>query len=408
MSLASDYSPVDPAIQADPYPYYAALRRGPSATYLEADELWVVPHFRSVWEVTRDPSSFSSKALRALGVGATSVRRGPRPDIRELDQRMARSLIATDPPDHTQMRRLVSRPFTPRAIANLAPKVRQICEALVDELIAASEAGSADLVAHLNVPLPVLVIAEALGIPAERREDFKRWSDALVGRLDGRGDTPENHAEIREMAVYFDEIVASRHGKPGDDLISWLVNGSDESGEPLGARDLVSFCTLLLIAGNETTTNLLGNAYQAFFHNPDQYELVCKTDNLGPVVEEVLRFDSSVQGILRLAETDVRIGDTTVPKDAVVMVLFASANRDESRWPDSEQFRVDREPLDHLGFGSGIHLCLGAHLARLEMTTAFDVFRKRIRSFELTAPPAPGHSVILRGYASMPVRVEAA
>ncbi|MEA3217999.1 MAG: hypothetical protein QOJ19_4155 [Acidimicrobiia bacterium] len=408
MPQATEYSPVDPAIQEDPYPYYAALRRGPSATYLEADDLWVVPHFQSVWEVTRNPESFSSKALRALGVGAASVRRGPRPDIRELDARMARSLIATDPPDHTQMRRLVSRPFTPRSIATLVPKVREICEQLVDELIEASEAGTADLVQHLNVPLPVLVIAEALGIPAERREDFKRWSDALVGRLDGRGDTPENRAEIKEMALYFDEVVAERTGRHGDDLISWIISGSHESGELLGSRDLVSFCTLLLIAGNETTTNLLGNAYKAFYEHPDQYDLVRKADNLGPVVEEILRYDSSVQGIVRLAETDVRIGDTLVPKDAVVMVLFASANRDETRWPDAEQFRVDREPLDHLGFGSGIHLCLGAHLARLEMTTAFDVMRRRLRSFELTAPPMPGHSVILRGYTSMPVRVEAA
>lgn len=402
------YSPIDPVVQADPYPHYAELRRGPTVTYLPADDLWVVPRFEQVWQIAREPDSYSSKALRALAVGAISARVGPRPDIRDLDSRMARSLIAADPPDHTRLRRLVSRPFTPRAIASLGAQVRSICHEVVDDLVAAGERGDADLVTHFTFPLPVLVIAAALGIPGERRHDFKRWSNALVGRLDGQALPEAAVADIAEMTAYFREVVDERTARPGDDLISWIIAGSAESGEPLAVRDLVSFCTLLLIAGNETTTNLLGNAYNAFFEHPDQHERLLRHPDLGRVVEEVLRYDSPVQGIVRLVNHDVRIGDVDVPKDAVLMILFGSANRDEARWPDGDRFDVDREPLDHLGFGSGIHLCLGAHLARLEGTVALDVLRTRLARIEPRGPATRFQSSILRGFTSMPVHVEAA
>ncbi|MCC6438424.1 MAG: cytochrome P450 [Acidimicrobiales bacterium] len=400
-----DFSPIDANVMADPYPYYEALRRGPSVTYLPDDDLWVVPGFADVWQIARTPESFSSKALRALGIGAISARTGTRPDIRELDARAPQSLIASDPPDHTHLRRLVSRPFTPRAIGTLTGEIRSIAEHVVGDLIAAGERGEADLVHQVAFPLPVLVIAAALGIPAEMRDDFKRWSNALVGRLDGQPLSQEATADLGEMITYFGQVVAERTANPGDDLISWIIDGSAASGEPLAPRDLVSFCTLLLIAGNETTTNLLGNAYNAFFQHPDQFESIRAGADLGPVVEEVLRYDSSIQGILRLANEDVTIGDVTVPRDAVVMILFGSANRDERRWPDGHRFDISREPLDHLGFGSGIHLCLGAHLARLETVTAIDVLRTRLAHIEPRSEPTRFASSILRGFTSMPVQV---
>lgn len=408
MVESSDYSPIDPAVQADPYPYYAALRRNGAVTYLPEDDLWVVPRFDDVWQIARDPESYSSKALRALGVGAISARTGARPDIRELDAKTARSLIASDPPDHTRLRRLVSRPFTPRAIATLAGEVRDICEDVVEDLLQAGERGEADLVQQVNFPLPVLVIAAALGIPSERRDDFKRWSNALVGRLDGQPLGEDDMADMAEMAAYFGEIVRERAAHPGDDLISWIIQGSASGEEPLEARDLVSFCSLLLIAGNETTTNLLGNAFDAFFEHPDQFDRVRQVDDLGPVVEEVLRYDSPVQGIVRLTNSELRLGDSTIPPDAVVMILFGSANRDERRWPDADRFDVDRDPIDHLGFGSGIHLCLGAHLARLEATIALDVLRSRLARIEPREPATRFGSSILRGFTSMPVHVERA
>jgi len=408
MVSGKDFSPIDATVMADPYPYYQALRRGPSVTYLPDDDLWVVPGFDEVWQIVRNPESFSSKALRALGIGAISARTGARPDIRELDARAPRSLIASDPPDHTHLRRLVSRPFTPRAISTLTGEIRSITEQVVEDLIAAGERGEGDLVHQVAFPLPVLVIAAALGIPGEKRDDFKRWSNALVGRLDGQPLTPAAAADLGEMVSYFEQVVAERTANPGDDLISWIIEGSAASDEALAPRDVVSFCTLLLIAGNETTTNLLGNAYNAFFQHPDQFEAVKAGVDLGPVVEEVLRYDSSIQGILRLANEDVTIGDVTVPRDAVVMVLFGSANRDERRWPDGHRFDISREPLDHLGFGSGIHLCLGAHLARLEVITALDVLRTRLAHIEPRGEATRFASSILRGFTSMPVHVKPA
>ncbi len=405
MVTRTDYCPIDPIVQANPYPYYTALRQGPAATYLPEDDLWVVPHFRNVWDIVRNPDSYSSKALRALGVGAISTRVGPRPDIRELDRKMAKSLIATDLPDHTRLRRLVSRPFTPRAISTLADQIREICNEAVDELLDAGVRGEADLVTHINFPIPIRVIAAALGIPDERKDDFKRWSNALVGRLDGQPLTEKAMADLVEMTGYFQEVVAERRADPGDDLISWLITGAEAGEEPLEPRDLVSFCTLLLIAGNETTTNLLGNSFQAFFDHPDQHEAMRRSDDLATVVEEVVRYDSPVQGILRLTNEDLTLQDVTIPKDAVVLILFGSANRDETRWEDADRFDVSREPKDHLGFGSGIHLCLGAHLARLETQIAFDVIRTRVRTLEPRAETVWGGSSILRGPISQPVNL---
>jgi cytochrome P450 len=213
-------------------------------------------------------------------------------------------------------------------------------------------------------------------------------------------------ATIKEMTAFFYEMVAERSVAPRDDLISWIVSTSAENGEALQPRDFVAFCTLLLVAGNETTTNLISNLYQALFDRPDQHERVNQLDDLTPVVEEILRYDTSIQGILRLANHDLVLGDSEIPEDAVVLILFGSANRDESCWPDGDRFDVDRQPQDHLGFGSGIHLCLGAHLARLELRVAADTIRRRLRRIEPSGPAARTHSIILRGFTSMPVDVE--
>lgn len=399
------YSPFDPAVQADPYPYYEELRRGPSAAYVPADDVWVVSKFDHVWNIARSPESYSSKALTALGVGAISTRHGVRPDIRALNAKVARSLIATDPPDHTRLRRLVSRPFTRRAIANLSVQVRTICNDAVDDLLEAQSHGDADLVRDFNFPLPILTIAAALGIPGERREDFRRWSNALIGRFDGQPLPLDAVKDLEEMTSYFRRVIAERTKEPGDDLISWIIAGAEQGDDPLEPRDIVSFCSLLLVAGNETTTNLLGNLFQAFFDHPDQFAMSWQAEDLTPVVEEILRFDSSVQGIVRLTNDEVAVGEVVIPRDQVVFIMFGSANRDEARWPDGNRFDVRRTPQDHLGFGSGIHLCLGAHLARLEVAIAMDVMRTRLESIEARGAGTRCGSSILRGFSSLPVEV---
>jgi cytochrome P450 len=402
---SSVYSPVDPVVLEDPYPFYEALRRGPAVTYLEDDDLWVVPHYEHVWDIVRTPEMFSSKAIRVLAAGVGSARFGPRPDLRELDARAARSLIVTDPPDHTKMRRLVSRVFTPRTISIWEPRVRAICNSLVDDLIENATGGTVDLVRDLAVPLPVTVIAEVLGVAPERRDDFRRWSEAIVGQFDGTRDQTENTADVKEMAAYLYEVGAERRVEPRDDLISLIIANADESGEPLEPRDLTAFCVLLMVAGNETTTNLLGNLFQALFDNPDQHRIVNELPDVAPVVEEILRYDTSVQAIVRLTNDDVSISGVRVPRDALVMVLFGSANRDTRRWHHADRFDVTRAPQDHLGFGSGIHLCLGAHLARLEVRVAIETIRERLARIEPAGPGARACSIVLRGFSSLPATI---
>lgn len=408
MATTIDYSPFEPEVQDDPYPFYEELRRGPAATHIAADDIWAIPHFEHVWHIARAAPDFSSKAFKAIAVGAVSIRHGERPDIHELDRKMATSLIASDPPEHTRLRRLVSKPFTPRMINELATDIHRIAHECVDELLAANERGEADLVGHVNMPLPVLAIASALGIPAERRDDFKRWSDALVGQLDAAPTRQADVPDIAEMNRYFAELIPERMAAPGDDLISWILAGTTDSDQPLTTRELVAFCTLLLAAGNETTTNLLSNAFLGFFDNPDQMEAMRAAPDLAPVVEEALRYDSPVQAVVRLANHDVEIGDVVIPEDAMVLILYGSANRDETRWADAGRFDVTRPVQDHVAFGSGIHHCLGAHLARLEATIVLDVLRTRLASIEPAGPATRAGAFMLRGAASIPVRVEAA
>lgn len=405
MPTSLHFRPDDPTVRADPYPFYESLRDGPPATYIEEDDLWVVSSFEHVRHVLRHPDLFSSKAIRALQIGGITAAPGTRPDLRELDAALPKSLIASDPPDHTAMRRLVSQPFTPRSIASLTERTEQIAADLVDGLIAAAAKGNADLVTHLTYPLPVMVIAEALGIPSDRHPDFKRWSDALIGLLDGNADLERLLAERREMNQFFTEVIDQKTMEPGDDLISWIVTQSNDRNEMLETDDLVSFATLLLVAGNETTTNLLGNGFQAFFDNPEQETLMRTTDDLTSVVEEIVRYDSPVQGILRLTNDAVHVGGVTIPPESVVMILFGSANRDTHRWDDAATFNVDREPLDHLGFGSGIHLCLGAHLARLEAVCALNAIRIRTSCIEPRGTAVRTSSGLLRGFTSLPVHI---
>ena len=331
------------------------------------------------------------------------------PTSAALDSKLARSLIASDPPDHVRLRRLVARPFTPRSIATLEPRARQICDGLVDQLLEAAEHGDADLVTQLAIPFPVLVIAEALGIPPERREDFKRWSDALVGQLDGKRSSPPASTWRRSgrWPPTSTRSWPSARWLPGDDLISWIVTSSAENGEPLQPRDLVAFCTLLLVAGNETTTNLIGNLYQAFFDHPDQLERMRHRADLAPVVEEILRYDTSIQGILRLANHDLDLDGTEIPTDAVVLILFGSANRDESRWPDADRFDVDRTAA-----GPPRLRLRHPPLPRRPPGPPRGPDRPR-HAPAAAAPhraPRPAvrtHSIILRGFTSMPVTVEA-
>ena len=285
--------------------------------------------------------------------------------------------------------------------------MRPLCEERFSELLTANAGGAADWVHDFTWPFPVLVIGELLGIPASMREDFKRWSDALMGIFVGgpqlNDDLP---ASFIEMLGFFDETITRRRSDPDSDLISMLIHNADADDEPLTAEELVMFCVLLLVAGNETTTNLLSNGLKVFASDPTVLDRLGKDAALiAGTVEEVLRYDAPVQAIPRGTTAPVQIGGTTIPEGAIVLAYMGAANRDERHFSDPERFDLQRNVIDHLGFGSGIHLCLGAPLARLEARLALETLSQRVASVELAGSPVPTGGLLLRGSASMPVRL---
>jgi len=428
-TTTSDAQPVrllDPTFIADPYPTYAWLREHAPVHHLGGG-FWTVSRHEDCLQVLRDAETFSSqlgyggmmqpeRVVGALGGGASRRQEVLDSGMGMLMRGMAgfRVLIATDPPDHTRLRRLVSKPFAPRNIWALETHIRDICNDLVDELMEAREDGVADLWRHISYPLPTMVIAELLGIPSERKADFKRWSDSVVNgmSLGGVGNDPQRGMSgAMEMWQYFAEVVEERRAAPRDDLISLLVSDDGGEGEePLGTGEIIMFCVRHLLAGNETTTNLLGNFFRAAFAHPDQLErLRTEPDLLKPAVEEALRYDSPVQGLWRGTTRPAAVGGTEIPEDARVMVMFASANRDEGHWgADASAFRIDRNPTDHIAFGTGLHVCLGQALARLEARVAVELLLSRTQSLEPAGEPTPTMSPVLRGVTSQPVAIEAA
>jgi cytochrome P450 len=392
----------------DPYPHYARLRDEAPVCRIEEDNLWMVTRYDDVVAVLHDPATFSSaEGMGALMSGRVGRRRIDARDLFGLDMRQLRVLIATDPPEHTRLRRLLSRAFTPRAIAELEAHLRDVCAELVDDLLDAADHGTGDLVTHLAFPFPVIVIAELLGVPPERRDDFKRWSDALVGALSGNWNPVDAQQTLTEMFMYLADVVERRRRDAGDDLISRLVAGSaPDDPDGLSSAEITLFAVLLLVAGNETTTNLLGNGAAAFAAHPDQAMVLRdQPELLGPAIEEVLRWDAPVQGLFRSTTRSVALAGVDLPAGAMVLVSFAAANRDSRHFTDADTFDIRRRPTDHVAFGHGIHYCLGASLARLEARLVGETLAARDARLE----PAPGarrvDSTILRGFASYPVGV---
>lgn len=408
-----------PEFLAYPYPTYEWLRECDPVHHLGGN-YWLVSRHEDVLRVLRDPTVLSSELGYGGMLGDASARMAANPDgprdvadtgMGVLLQSFAglRVLISTDPPDHSRLRRLVNREFTPRAIGAIESRVQRVCDRLVQEMIDARGDGVVDVWQHLSYPLPTMVIAEMLGIPPERRADFKRWSDSIVNdmSLGGGGDISRGAASAIEMFEYFDGVIAARRAEPRDDLISLIVARPPDGDEPLTTAELIAFCVLLLIAGNETTTNLLGNFFEAMHEYPDELQSLRDDPALIPsAVEEALRYDSPIQGIWRGLRESADIGGVEIPRGGRLMTLFASANRDASVFgSDAETFRSDRNPRDHVAFGNGIHLCLGASLARLEARVAISTLLRRTRSIERAGEPVRPLSPVLRGVRSQPLRL---
>jgi len=385
-----DFNPFDATFRANPYPAYARLREEAPVAQAASFGVWTVARYDDVAQVLKTPALFSSRAMGSGGLMGTPVR----------------TIIGSDPPEHTQMRNLVNRAFTPRMVAELEPRIREITRGLLDAIAARGD-GRMDLVDELAVPLPVTVIAEILGVDAERRDDFKRWSNAVITGISGvsqerQGAVLQDRAEFE---AYFTGMVDRRRAEPGNDLISALV-AAEEGDLRLSPAEVVSFAMLLLIAGNETTTNLIGNAMLALLEHPAQLEMVVRDRSLVPnMIEEALRWDSPVQYLFRVTTQATELGGQTIPAGAAVVPIYASANRDEARFVDGERFDITRNAQGHVAFGLGPHFCLGAPLARLEAKVAFEELFGRFQAFEQATAIERIDSMFLRGLRSLPLAV---
>jgi cytochrome P450 len=349
-----------------------------------------VSRYEDVSHVLRHPEIFSSKAMGGM----------EDPEAEQFHPTQG-SLIGIDPPEHTHHRGIVSRGFTPRRIADLGPRVRK----LADELISAFEPRRrCDLVDEYSNPIPVAMIAELLGLPAEHRADFKRWSGALIVGSTQIGSAVNTRLFV-EFREYMSKVVERRRREPGDDLVSLLVHAEEENGI-LDTTQVVGFASLMLAAGSETTTNAIGNALLALQANPDQRALVHEDPGRIPaLVEETLRFDPPVQMLMRLALEDTEIRGVPIPKGAMVLPLIAAANRDPEQFEAPERFDIERDTQGHLGFGLGNHFCLGASLARLEACVALEMVFERMPDWRIEMQDVARHgSWLIRGPTELPIR----
>jgi len=380
--------------RADPYPGYARLRES-APVWEPTPGLLVLSRHADCVRVLRDLRFGHLDDIAVLRGSRTG---GPGAEV-EADGVPVRSFLVLNPPDHTRLRRLVVRSFTPRRVEGLAPRI----EVLTGELLERSKGRRPfDVIAGLASPLPVVVISELFGVPEKDRPRLVAWSRALARGLDPAFlvTTEERQAQLSardELAAYLVEEIDRRRRSPGDDLISDLVSMHDR-GEPLSEAELVATCILLLVAGHETTTSLIGNAVHALAQYPDQLDVLSRDPSLLPaVVEEVLRFDSPVQLTGRVALEDAEAGGVPTPRGTFLVLLIAAANRDPLAFDQPDRFDVCREPSSHLAFGHGIHFCLGAPLARLEAQIALRALAGTFGTLRLAGEPRWKENAVLRG-----------
>lgn len=389
----------------DPYPLLARLRREAPVTRVERLGWWVVSRHADVSTILRDHAVFSSE---------TGLERLRPPEVdeavwRELELLRGPTMVNADPPTHTRLRRLVSAAFTPRAMARLAARVQEIAAGLVEAIVARE---GFDVVADLAVPLPVTVIAEMLGVDPGRRAEFKRWSDDLIELARQTREqrlSPEETARLvqsrRALMATLQATIAARRERPQADLISELVRAEDVDAA-LSAEEVLGMAVLLLVAGNETTTHLISTGTHLLLEHPAALaELRADPSLLANFLEEVLRFEGPATMLFRRTTAPVRLSGVEISGDALVLALLAAANRDPERFPDPDRFDIHRDTRGHVGFGQGIHFCVGAPLSRLEGRIAFAELLRRSPPFSRVEPrPAFTSPTGLRGLRRLPVR----
>ncbi len=400
------FDPFDPLWASDPFPLYADLRqRAP----IHRNDLgfWVVARHQDCLAILRDRRASSD----SLNVAVDRMPQGFRTPMAEDDPMVAtmlemRPFLFRDPPDHTRLRGLVSKAFTPKVVESLRTRTEQVVDELLD---AAVEAGGVDLLEVFAYPLPVRIICDLLGVPAEDQDRFKVWSNALARGLDPDFLlTPEVIAArsegVMQFAQYFFELLAERRRHPGEDLLSRLAQAED-GGTVLSEGEMLSTCILLLVAGHETTVNLIAGGALALLRNPDQCDRFRNEPALARSgVEEMLRYVSPVQLTGRALTEDCVFGDVEFEAGDFVMLLIASANRDPDQFDDPERFDITRTPNNHLGFGFGVHHCLGAPLARMEAQVALTALVRRAPDLALAVDAVRYKTnLVLRGMEALPV-----
>jgi len=371
-SLPEKYDPLDEQVKQNPYPYYTKLRQSDPVLYLPHMDTYAVARYDDIDKVLKEHRLFSSQHFWPELLGEYD----PVPE--------APPMISMDPPRHVHLRKLANKAFVPSKVAALEGRAVAIANELLDDIIARhGREGEFDWVWDFTALFPVTVISEVLGVPTERRAEFKVWVDDLLSAASRQAYGPERLAKIRSssdmLRSFFEALYDERKANPGDDLISTLIS-AEVSGETLTRLEVLQMATLLLIGGVETTTNLLGSTLVELHRHPDTYQRVRENHSLIPaVLEEVLRFNPPVQMIFRHTTEDTELGGVKIPKGKAVMPLLASANRDESKFANAEVFDIDRKlevPL--MSFGQGPHFCLGSFLSRMEARAALEVVFSRL------------------------------
>ena len=388
------YNPISPEMAQDPYPAYAKLRERSPVHRSRLLNAWVFSRYADVDTVLRNHRQFSSDpAKRDLSRRQQAIV-PPRDDY---------TMLLLDPPDHTRLRALVNKAFTRRAVNALEPHIRSLVNSLLDDV----DPAGFDLMEALANPLPVVVIAEMLGVRPEDRDRFRVWSNQRARLLEPTI-SPRERAVAAEageaLSAYFRPIIEARRAEPQGDIVSALVQ-AEEEGDVLTSREVLNMLRLLLVAGNETTTNLIGNGMLALLRHPDQIERLREDPSLIPsAVEELLRFDSPVQTDFRGALEDCEVNGAPVRRRDNIVLLIGAANRDAAAFGDPDRLDVGRSEGSHISFGRGIHHCIGAPLARLEGRIVLETLLERFASMRLlTERPAYRGGVVLRGLESLPV-----
>lgn len=365
--------------------------------------IWFLTRHEDVVAMLLDDERFVLDPTNALTPEELEARPDPIPP--ELAELINRHVLTTDGDDHRRLRRLVSKAFTPRMVEQLRPRIQEIADELIDGL---GESGEADLVDAFAFPLPIIVIAELLGIPAEDRDRFRVWSNTFVSPSLGEDALGVFLEHTREFLTYLTELFQERRADPRDDLVSALLQ-AEEQGDSLKENELFSMMVLLIVAGHETTVSLIANSVLALLTHPDELERLRRDPSLVPAaVEELLRYDSPVERtITRLAATDVELVGHRIARGDFVIAVLGSANRDPARFPDADRLDLDRDDVRHVGFGRGRHFCLGAPLARIEAEIALTTLLRRLPGLRLAVPedelayrPIP----LFRSLAALPVR----